>query len=248
MLGLTTDIAVANRGRYALTELDQEALLRPLTQWNQVIPEATSLPRAVRRAFIAITTGRPGAAHLGLPFDVQKQPLSPETVWANPEHGMFPAQRMGVDPKAVDRASKVLHQARRPIFICGGGVVISQAQAPLRRVAEHLSIPIATTISGQGSISEYHPLSLGVVGSNGGTLETREFVAQSDLVIFVGCRAGSVTTERWQYPAPGVRVIHIDCDPQVIGINYPVDAAILADALLSLTRACRSGRRFSISG
>jgi acetolactate synthase-1/2/3 large subunit len=94
---------------------------------------------------------------------------------------------------------------------------------------------VATTISGQGSIAEDHELALGVVGSNGGTPETREVVAAADLVVFVGCRAGSVTTERWRYPAPGkARVIHIDADPAVIGATYRAHAALVGDARLAL--------------
>jgi acetolactate synthase-1/2/3 large subunit len=75
---------------------------------------------------------------------------------------------------------------------------------------------------------------LGVVGSNGGTLPTREALAQADLVVFVGCRAGSVTTERWRYPAPGTPVIHIDVDPNVIGANYETKVGLVGDAKLVL--------------
>ena len=70
-------------------------------------------------------------------------------------------------------------------------------------LAERLSAPVATTISGKGSINEDHPLAVGVVGSNGGTPETRAIVDQADLIIFIGCRAGSVTTERWRHPDTG---------------------------------------------
>jgi acetolactate synthase-1/2/3 large subunit len=53
--------------------------------------------------------------------------------------------------------------------------------------------------------------------------------------VFVGCRAGSVTTERWRHPAPGsVKVIHIDVDASVIGANYRVDVPLVADAKLAL--------------
>src|ERR671918_2612317 len=74
VLAVTTDIATGSRGRYALTELDQEALFRPLTKWNRVLDRADQVPSALRAAFRAMTTGRPGAAHLGLPFDVQGNP------------------------------------------------------------------------------------------------------------------------------------------------------------------------------
>jgi acetolactate synthase-1/2/3 large subunit len=57
----------------------------------------------------------------------------------------------------------------------------------------------------------------------------------ADLVCFVGCRAGSVTTERWRYPAPGkARILHIDADPAVLGANYQTEVALLGDAKLIL--------------
>ena len=60
-------------------------------------------------------------------------------------------------------------------------------------------------------------------------------VDEADLVVFVGCRAGSVTTERWRHPAPGkARVVHVDVDPEVIGVNYPTEVAVVGDARLAL--------------
>src|SRR5688572_1813087 len=71
VLGINTDVSVASRGRYTLTELDQRSLMRPLTKWNAVIDRASDIPKLFRKAFEEMTTGRPGAAHLALPFDVQ---------------------------------------------------------------------------------------------------------------------------------------------------------------------------------
>jgi len=234
VLGVTTDIATTSRGRYTLTELDQEALYRPLTKRTEVIERADRLPEAVRRAFRAMTTGRPGAAHLGLPFDVQNGPVAGDAVWAEAELGSYPARRAKPDPELIEQAAIALSAARQPMFVCGGGVVIAGAMEELERLATMLGAVVATTVSGHGSLSDDHPLCLGVVGSNGGTLPTREALAQADLVVFVGCRAGSVTTERWRYPAPGTKVIHIDADPQVPGAIYRTGIAIVADARLAL--------------
>ena len=234
VLGITTDIATTSRGRYALTELDQEALYRPLTKRSEVIDRADRLPEAVRRAFRAMTTGRPGAAHLGLPFDVQNGLVAEANVWAEAELGRYPSRRARPDADAIQQAAIALTSARMPMFVCGGGVVIANAEEELAALATLLGSPVATTVSGQGSLAEDHPLCLGVVGSNGGTLPTREALSQADLVVFVGCRAGSVTTERWRTPAPGTRVIHIDADPMVIGANYQTEVAIAADAKLAL--------------
>jgi acetolactate synthase I/II/III large subunit len=235
VLAVTTDIAVGARGRYSLTELDQEALFRPLTKWNRTIDRAEQIPDAVRAAFRHMTAGRLGAAHIGLPYDVQRDPVDEAAVHADQTLGEFPARRVSPEPAAIAAAAQAILSAERPFFICGGGPVIAGAEAELRALAEQLDTPVATTISGKGAIAEDHPLALGVVGSNGGTPATRAVVDQADLVIFVGCRAGSVTTERWRYPAPGkVRVVHIDVDPAVIGVNYPTEAALVGDARLAL--------------
>ncbi len=235
VLCINTDISVSARGRYTLTELDQGALMRPITKWNTVLNRSGEIPRAFRAAFNQMTTGRPGAAHIALPFDVQKGSVNRSDVWGDASVGRYPSRRIAPDPYFIGRAAELLRSASHPVFLCGGGVVIAGAEQELLELAERLSAPVATTISGKGSISDEHPLAVGVVGSNGGTPETRAIVDQADLVIFVGCRAGSVTTERWRHPTPGkVKVIHLDVDPAVLGVNYPVDVPLVSDARLAL--------------
>jgi acetolactate synthase-1/2/3 large subunit len=235
LLCITTDVAVSSRGRYTLTEIDQGALMRPATKWNAVLDRSADIPRVFRAAFNEMTSGRPGAAHVSLPFDVQNGPVGRADVWADATLGQVPARRVAPDASAVERAARLLRSAERPLFICGGGVLSSGAESELARLAERLCAPVATTISGRGAIADDHPLAVGVVGSNGGTPQTRQIVDSADLVFFVTCRAGSVTTERWRHPASGqAKIIHLDIDPAVIGANYPADAALVGDALLGL--------------
>ena len=235
VLAVTTDISVTRRGHYTLTELDQEALFRPLAKMSRVVVDARAIPHTLRAAFAAMTTGRPGAAHIGLPFDVQKAPLDETEVWADASLAACPSRRTGPDPAAVAAAADVILSAEKPMFVCGGGPVISGAEAELVALAEFLEAPVATSISGRGSISDDHPLAVGVVGSNGGTPETRAVVDTADLIVFVGCRAGSVTTEHRSHPKPdAARIVHIDVDPAVIGTNYETEAAMVGDARLCL--------------
>ncbi len=234
ILAITTDVSTKARGRFPLTELDQQALFRPVSKWNTVIDSAERLPAAMREAFRAMTTGRPGAAHIGLPIDVQKGSVPDSEIWAQAELGTFPAWRVAPDPRAVEAAAKALASARRGIVVCGGGVVLSGGEAALGRLAEALQMPVATTVSGQGAIADRHPLSLGVVGSNGGVPATRRVVDEADLVLFIGCRAGSVTTERWRSPTPDARIVHIDSDPMAVSANYETEVAVIGDARLAL--------------
>lgn len=234
VLAITSDIATSSRGKYPLTELDQVALFRPLTKWNDSLDDAQRLPAMVRNAFRAMTTGTPGAAHLALPFNTQRATVDPSEIWADPTHRSFPAQRTAADPAAIEAAIDAMVAAKKGVLICGGGPVIAGAEKELHELATLFDMPVATTVSGQGSIAETDPLAVGVVGSNGGAPSTRSVVDEADLVVFVGCRAGSVTTERWRSPKKNATIIHIDSDAEVIGANYNTEVSIVADARLAL--------------
>ncbi len=235
LLAITTDIATTSRGRYTLTELDQQNLFRPLTKWAGVANAAADIPRLMRAAFTNMTTGRTGAAHLSLPFDAQKGSVDADEIWGDAALAAYPARRSGADPQDVERAVALLTSSANKLFVVGGGVVLARAERELAQLAEALNAGVVTTISGQGSMPETHALCGGVVGSNGGTKWTRALVEMADLVIFIGCRAGSVTTERRRFPAPGkTRVLHIDVDPAVIGANYPADVGLVGDCRIVL--------------
>ena len=235
VVAITSDVSVASRGRYPLTELDQEALYRPLTKWNTVLNSADQIPHSVRRAFNMATSGKPGSVHLGFPIDVQRAHVEGGDLWADPALLAYPSRRVAPDPAAVEAAAAILAKASKPVIVVGGGAVISSAFAELAALAERIAAPVLCSVSGKGALADSHPLMAGAVGSNGGTPETRGIVAGADTVIMIGCRAGSVTTERWRYPAPGsCRIIHIDIDPDVVGVSYFPDAALVGDARLVL--------------
>ena len=135
VLALNTDISVTSRNRFTLTELDQRALMKPLTKWNAVIDSPADIPRSFRQAFDEMTSGRPGAAHLALPFDVQKAPLEASEVWADPSLGSYPSRRTGPDPELVALAAKLL---RHPAL--GLGMNRPGAELPVRRNGSEMKI------------------------------------------------------------------------------------------------------------
>ncbi|MBU6284658.1 MAG: hypothetical protein EBT36_08970 [Betaproteobacteria bacterium] len=234
VLGFSSDVPVTSRGRYPLTELRQEALYAPLSKWNGTVDVASKMADQVRTAFRTITTGRPGAAHLCLPYDVLKAKHDGEGLWAQVEHGSAPAWRSAPDSQAIEQAAVKLAAAKQVVMICGGGVISAGACEALAKLAHHLDAPVCTTVSGKGCLSDHDPLSVGVVGSNGGVLATRNIVANADLVFFIACRTGSTTTEHWRFPQLGTEVIHLDVDPAVISSSYPTAVALVGDAKLGL--------------
>lgn len=249
ILAITSDVGTRSRGHYPLTELDQEGLMRPLTKFNTVIQHSDAVPDTVRTAFRKMTTGRPGSAHLGFPIDVQRGPADPEQIWADANHTIWPAYPAGADPEAISASLDAILSAKFPVIIVGGGVVLARGEREFATFVEALDIAVATTISGQGTMAETHPNCVGVVGSNGGVPATRELVQQADLVVFIGCRAGSVTTELWRYPAKGTRIVHIDSDPEVISASYETEVAVVSDARLAMAALnAELARRGAVSG
>ncbi|HEV2108444.1 MAG TPA: thiamine pyrophosphate-binding protein [Thermomicrobiales bacterium] len=236
LLCLTSDTPVGHQGRGVLTELDQQALFAPVTKWNTRVQHPATLAEATRRAIRMATTGRPGAVHLSLPSDILEGETPDASVYGSPEFGAVPAGRVRPDASDVERAAALVKAARRPVIVAGGGVLTSGAGEALQVFAERMGIPVATSINGKGSVSEESPVSIGVVGGNGAPAYANGWVADADLVVFVGTRTDSTTTNNWTLPArdPSVRIVHIDIDAFQVGNTYRADVAVIGDAMLAL--------------
>ena len=236
LLCLTSDTPVNQHGRGVLTELDQERLFQPVTKWNTRINSAATMAESARRAIRMATTGRPGATHLSLPTDSLEGETPDDSVYGVSELGVAPALRAVPEQALIERAAAELAAAERPVIVAGGGVLSSQAWAELTALGEALSVPVATSINGKGSIAETSPVSIGVVGGNGARPYANACVADADLVLYVGSRTDSTTTCHWTLPsiADPPPVIQIDVAEFEVGNNYPLRVGLVGDAKLTL--------------
>ena len=229
MISFTSDVPTTSIGHFPLTELDQKQLFKPLTKWNTVIKKPNKLADNIRKAFKESTTGKPGACHICFPFDIQTAEVSEKDIWANQNYSNFPSEVKKPNIKKIKQILKSIYKSNNPLIVIGGAIKNSFAENELKKFVEKLNIVLATSVTGKGTLSDNHPNNLGVVGSNGGSLFTREFLNKSDLIIFLGCRAGSVTTEKWKYPSKNKKIIHIDIDPKVINSNYKSYISLVAE-------------------
>ena len=237
LISITSDVPTTSYGHFPLTELDQKALFKPLTKWNCVLQKSKTFAKDIRRAFKESTTGKPGSCHLALPYDIQNQEVSEKEIWVDKKHVKFPAEAKKPNINKLKKILEEIYKSQNPIIICGGAIKNAFAERELQKFVEKLNIVLATSVTGKGTLSDSHPNSLGVVGSNGGSIFTRETLNNSDLVIFLGCRAGSVTTEKWQYPNKKKKIIHIDVDPSVIDANYKSYISLIAEIKSTLIEA-----------
>ncbi len=123
----------------------------------------------------------------------------------------------------------MLRAAQRPFVLAGGGVLHSGAGAELTALAEALSAAVGTTLSGKGAIAEDHPLSVGVTGSMG-TAAAAAALAEADVVLLAGTKAGGGATFGWSLPRADQAVVQLDLDPAELGRVFPQAVAVLADA------------------
>jgi len=213
---------------------DQIPLFKSITKWQARVDIPENLPKVVRHAFRVATSERPGPVLIDIPHDVfdAEFDFKDENLYVDEEFSRYPALRVAPDPSKISEAIKLLSEAERPVMIAGGGIHISQAYEELIEFAEYLVIPVATTITGKGSIPETHPLSLGVVGLNGRG-HANKIVSEADLVLFIGCKAGQFATFNWSLVREA-KVIHMDIDPKEMGRNFRTDVKIPCDVKLGL--------------
>jgi acetolactate synthase-1/2/3 large subunit len=152
-----------------------------------------------------------------------------------PGFAQVPPLRPAPDDDSVSAALGLLATAARPVIVAGGGVRSSGAGAELVALAEALRIPVVTSANGKDTIPGTHELSAGVVGTYSREC-ANQVVARADLVCFIGTRTGSMTTHFWALPPIGTPAIQIDIEPAHLGRNYPLRAAVAADAKVALVR------------
>lgn len=223
--------------RKVYQEVDDLPSFETVTKFNATVDAAERIPDMVRQAFREAVSGSPGPVHLqfaGNEGQVDQGEIEGE-VLTEDRFSSVPPFRPGPEDDDVRAALELLQDAKRPVLVAGGGVRASGAGSVLVELAELLSIPVATSLNGKDSIPGRHPLSIGVVGTYSRASANR-IVGEADLVCYVGSETGGMTTHFWQVPPIGRRAIQIDIDATSIGRNYPVAAAVQADARTALRR------------
>lgn len=208
-----------------------------VTKFNATVDVVERIPDLVRQAFRAAVSGSPGPVHLqfaGNEGQVDQGEADMDVV-TEERFASVPPFRPSAPEADLSAAVRSLQEASRPVIVAGGGVRASGASEVLVRFAERMAIPVATSLNGKDVISGYHPLSVGVVGTYSRASANR-VVADADLVCFIGSETGGMTTHFWQVPPIGTPAIQIDLDPESIGRNYPLLAAVQADARTALER------------
>ena len=166
--------------------------LRPLSRYFDRITRPEQLVLAFNRAMQVLTDPATcGPVTLALCQDVQAEALTwPRSLF---EERLWCPRRSPPARYELEQAVKVLCLARRPLIVCGGGVLYSEAGAALREFCERHGVPSGETQAGKSALPASHPLNLGGIGVTG-TAAANSLAADADVILAVGTRLQDFTT------------------------------------------------------
>ena len=214
-------------GNDAFQEVDIVGICRPVCKYAVTVRRREDLGRIIKEAFYIARTGKPGPVLVDFPKDIQNEPGSDEYPQEVSIRGYKPSS--GVHMGQLKKAAEMLANAKRPLFLAGGGVNISRAQAAMTRLAELTGVPVVTTVMGKGALPADHPLYIGNMGMHG-NVASNTAVSECDLLFSIGTRFNDRITGKLSEFAKNAKIVHIDIDAASISRNIVVDVPIVADA------------------
>ena len=215
-------------GTDAFQETDVLGMTGPIDKWTYQIRRPEDVSMAVAKAIHISTTGRPGPVVLDFTKDAQKGTADFEGY--KPCTGLRSYKPMPEpDPEAIDKAVKLIDEAKRPFVVYGQGVILSHAERQLSEFLRKGGIPAASTLLGLSALPSDFPYYMGMVGMHG-NIAPNMMTQTCDLLIAVGMRFDDRVTGKTSEYAKQARIIHIDIDESEIGKIVPTDVGILGDA------------------
>ncbi len=203
--------------------VDLVSMFAPVTKWSALVATPGAVPEMLRKAFKLAQTERPGAVYLAVPEDVEE---ADAPAAAHPLHVNVPRPD---DPSVaqVARAAEILQTADNPVLLAGHGAARGGAPDAVRRFAEQLGIPVATTFHGKGVLADDHPLALGAVG-----FMRHDYVNfgfdQADVIVAVGYELQEFDPVRIN-PRGDTKIIHVHRFPAEVDEHYDVAVGLHAD-------------------
>jgi len=230
---LTGQVPTDLIGNDAFQEVDIVGITRPCTKHNYLVKKVEDLGRILKEAFHVARSGRPGPVLVDLPKDVIKA----STVYRSIKNVELRSYNPTYEPniRQLPKAVALIREARRPMILAGGGVILSRASEALRALARRIQAPVAGTLMGLGAFPGSDPLWLGMIGMHG-TYRANMSSAECDLLIAVGVRFDDRVTGKEETFAPKAKIVHIDIDPTSIRKNIPVTVPIVGDCGLTLQK------------
>ncbi len=229
---ITGQVAAHLIGGDAFQETDVTGITLPITKHNYLVTHVEQIAETIREAFYIARSGRPGPVLI----DICKNAQIESCEFVFPEEVKLPGYQpvMRSPRNLLDQAMSLIEKAKKPIILCGHGVLMSKAEEELMQFAVKTQTPVASTLLGLGAFPASHELSLGMMGMHG-EAHTNMAIQNSDLILAFGMRFDDRVTGTLKTYAPKAKKIHVEIDPTEIHKNVFVDVPLVGDLKNVLT-------------
>jgi len=224
-------VGLDNKEKLDLQDMPQEAVIKPMVKKALVCQKAERINEYVDMAFRSAQSGRPGPVYLEFPIDVLNTPVQKDVV----RYTCTDVVSNPADPEKAARLIEMIQSAQKPVVIAGTGAWQSHAETELTEFIDKPNMPLFTSLSGRGVVSDDHPLCFeGAVAIRPGC----GFAAyiETDLIIILGSRIclyylfGDIFN-------PAAKMVQVDIEPEEIGRNRTIDLPVAGD-VKGFLKAC----------
>ena len=227
MVIITGQVPTPAIGLDAFQECDTVGITRPIVKHNFLVKDVRELAMTLKKAFHIARTGRPGPVVVDIPKDVSMH-TAPFFYPDRVEMRSYNPVRKGHGGQ-IRKAVQLLLAAKRPYIYTGGGVVLGNASAELRELANLVGFPVTNTLMGLGAMPSSDPKFLGMLGMHG-TYEANMTMQNCDVLLAVGARFDDrVIGNPKHFASVERKIIHVDIDPSSISKRVRVDIPIVGD-------------------
>lgn len=218
----------STKGLDGFQEIDQMKIFQAVTKFQVEVQTPERIAEALRFAF-RHAVARRGPAHVDIPRDY----FYGEADYDILEPERYRAHRRGAgDESDLDRAAEVIAGARNPVIISGMGVVEADAIGEVKRLAELLGAPVATSYLHNDAFPADHELAVGPIGYQGAK-SAMWLLKEADVVVALGTRLsvfGTLPQYGIDYFPKTAKIVQVDIDYSQIGRKWPVEVGLLGDA------------------
>ena len=227
LLLVTPQAANKTMGQGGFQEVEQMNLFKDMVCYQEEVRDPSRIAEVLNRVIEKAIRGS-APAQINVPRDYWTQVIDIEL----PPIVRLERQAGGAD--AIDKAAKLLSDAKFPVILSGAGVVIGGAIEDCKKLAEKLDSPVCSGYQHNDSFPGSHPLAVGPLGYNG-SKAAMELISKADVVLALGTRLNPFSTLPGygiDYWPKNAKIIQVDMNSDRIGLTKKVTVGICGDAKL----------------
>ena len=225
LLLVTPQAANKTMGQGGFQEVEQMNLFKDMVCYQEEVRDPSRMAEVLNRVIEKAFRGS-APAQINVPRDYWTQVIDVDL----PSIVRF--ERQGGGEEAINKAAKLLSEAKFPVILSGAGVVIGNAIEDCKKLAEKLDSPVCNGYQHNDSFPGSHPLAVGPLGYNG-SKAAMQLISKADVVLALGTRLNPFSTlpgygiDYWPKKAT---IIQVDMNPDRIGLTKKVTVGICGDA------------------